>query len=357
MEVNFIKTEKLKQKPDFNNLIFGRVTTDYMFTMEYQGEKGWNDAKIEPYGAFMLDPSTHSLHYGQEIFEGLKAYRNEKNDVYLFRPIDNLNRMNKSATRMCMPEIDAEFVLKALKQLIDIEKEWIPTQDGSSLYIRPTMIATAPQLGVKAGNYFKFFIILSPVGPYFGHGMNAVDLLVEETLSRCAKGGTGEAKCAGNYAAGMLAAEEAAKKGYSQILWLDAAEKKYVEEAGVMNIFFVVNDELITPSLTGTILRGITRDSVIKLMKHQNYKVTERMITIEEIAEFAKNGSLSECFAVGTAAVVCPIKKLHYKNSDILPSCGNEVGPIAKSIHHNLCSIQIGEKEDPFGWVVKIESN
>jgi branched-chain amino acid aminotransferase len=300
-----------------------------------------------------MDPATHCLHYGQEIFEGLKAYRNEADDVLMFRPMDNLNRMNKSAERMSMPTIDVEFVQKALFELIRLEKDWIPTIPGASLYIRPTMMATASQLGVRAGSSYKFFIILSPVGPYFGDKVTAIDLLVEDTYSRCAMGGTGEAKCAGNYAAGMLAAEEAVRKGFNQVLWLDAAEKKYVEEAGVMNIFFVIGDEIVTPSLTGTILRGITRDSIIKFMSHAGHKVTERMITIDELAEESKKGNLKECFAVGTAAVVAPIGRLHYKGMDMIIN-NQEVGPISMSALENLTGIQKGIKPDPFNWVVRL---
>jgi branched-chain amino acid aminotransferase len=353
MDLKIIKATNLMPKPDFTKLVFGRIMTDYMFTMDFNSQSGWHNAKIEPYAAFVMDPATHCLHYGQEIFEGLKAYRNEKDEVLMFRPLDNLNRMNKSAERMSMPTIDVNFVLDAMYELIRTEKDWIPTIPGASLYIRPTMLATAPQLGVKAGANYKFFIILSPVGPYFGDKVTAIDLLVEDTYSRCAMGGTGEAKCAGNYAAGMLAAEEANKKGFSQVLWLDAAQKKYVEEAGVMNIFFVLGDEIVTPSLTGTILRGITRDSIIKFMTHQKYKVTERMITIDELVEESKKGNLKECFAVGTAAVVAPIGRLSYKGYDMLIN-NQEVGPIAMFVLDNLTGIQRGIKEDPFGWVVRL---
>jgi branched-chain amino acid aminotransferase len=354
MELKIIKSTSLKQKPDFNKLVFGKSLSDYMFTMDYDAEKGgWYDAKIEPYSNFILDPTTHCLHYGQEIFEGAKAYRNDKEELLMFRFRDNLNRMNKSAARMCMPEFDVDFVLKAHYELIRLEKDWIPTTPGASLYIRPTMIATATQLGVKHGTQYKFFTILSPVGPYFGDKVTAIDLLIEDQYSRCSMGGTGEAKCAGNYAAGMLAAAEAAKKGFAQVLWLDAAQKKYVEEAGVMNIFFVLGDEIVTPSLTGTILRGITRDSIIKFMTHQKYKVTERMITIDELVEESKKGNLKECFAVGTAAVVAPIGRLSYKGYDMLIN-NQEVGPIAMFVLDNLTGIQRGIKEDPFGWVVRL---
>jgi branched-chain amino acid aminotransferase len=354
MELKIIKAQKLKEKPDFSKLVFGRSLSDYMYVMDYDCTKGgWHDARIEPYANFSVDPSMHSLHYGQEIFEGLKAYRNDKDEVLMFRAIDNLNRMNKSAERMCMPTIDVDFVLDGLFKLIRMEKDWIPMTPGASLYIRPTMIATACQLGVKPGSQYKFFIILSPVGPYFGDKVTAIDLLIEDTYSRCAPGGTGEAKCAGNYAAGMLAAEEAAKKGYAQVLWLDAAEKKWVEEAGVMNIFFVIGDELVTPSLTGTILRGITRDSIIKIMAYLGYKVVERMISVDELVEEYKKNNLKECFACGTAAVVAPIGRLTYKGFDMILN-NKEPGPVALTTLEHLVGVQKGIKDDPFSWVVKL---
>jgi len=353
MEVKFTQCTQLKEKPDFNHLIFGKHFSDYMFTMDYTTEQQWHNAQIEPYAPFMMDPCSVCFHYGQEIFEGLKAYRNEANEVMMFRPMDNLNRMNKSAHRMCMPEFDVDFVLKALYQLITLEKEWIPQKAGASLYIRPTMIANAVQLGVKDSSIYKFFIILSPVGPYFGDKLTTIDLLVEDIYSRCATGGTGEAKCGGNYAASMLAAKEAAKKGFTQVLWLDSSQKKYVEEAGVMNIFFVLGDEVVTPSLTGNILRGITRDSVIKYLKHTDHKVTERMIPIDEIVEQHKNGNLKECFAVGTAAVVSPIGRLWYKGHDMVIN-NHEPGDVSKYVLENLSAIQKGQSPDPFGWVVKL---
>ena len=354
MELQIIKSTNLKQKPDFSKLVFGKSLSDYMFTMDYDPEKGgWYNAKIEPYANFTLDPSTHCLHYGQEIFEGAKAFKNDKGEVLMFRFIDNLHRMNKSAERMCMPQFDVDFVLKAHHELIRLEKDWIPTTPGASLYIRPTMMATAPQLGVKHGTLYRFFTILSPVGPYFGEKITTIDLLVEDQYSRCAMGGTGEAKCAGNYAAGMLAADLAAKRGFAQVLWLDAAQKKYVEEAGVMNIFFVIGDEIVTPSLTGTILRGITRDSIIKLMSHLGYKVKECMITIDELVDECKKGNLKECFACGTAAVVSPIGRLHYKGFDMILN-NKEPGQIALTVLENLVGVQKELKPDPFGWVVKI---
>jgi len=353
MEIKFTHSTQLKEKPDFSHLIFGKHFSDYMFTMDYTAEQQWHNAQIEPYAPFMMDPCSVCFHYGQEIFEGLKAYRNDADEVLMFRPMDNLNRMNKSAQRMCMPQFDADFVLQALYQLIKLEKEWIPTTPGASLYIRPTMIANAVQLGVKDSSVYKFFIILSPVGPYFGDKVTAIDLLVEDSYSRCATGGTGEAKCGGNYAGSMLAAKEAAKKGFTQVLWLDAREKKYIEEAGVMNIFFVIGDELVTPSLTGSILRGITRDSVIKYMKHTDHKVTERMIAIDELVEIHKAGNLKECFAVGTAAVVSPIGRLSYKGHDMVIN-NHEVGNVAKFVLDGLTGIQKGLSADQFGWVVRL---
>ena len=348
-----IITTNLKEKPDFNNLVFGKFTTDYMMTMDYSQDLGWHNAKIEPYANFCLDPSTTCLHYGQAIFEGMKAYRSENDQILLFRHLDNLHRLNDSAQRMCMPQISVEFVKYALFELVKMEKEWIPTNPGASLYIRPTMIGTTAMLGVKPSVTYKFFIILSPVGPYFGNKMEAVDIWVEDKYSRACLGGTGEAKCAGNYAASLLASSEAAKKGYSQVLWLDAAEKRYVEEVGAMNIFFVIGDEIVTPNLTGTILRGITRNSIIKLMSHLGYKVTERPITINELIEEHKKGNLKECFGTGTAAVIAPVGKLAYKDNVYVINNG-EVGPVAQTAYDNLVGIQKGIIPDPFEWVERI---
>ena len=353
LELQFIENKNLKQKPDFDNLVFGKHTTDYMFTMDFCQEKGWHDAKIEPYAPFSFDPLTTCFHYGQELFEGMKAYKGEKGEVLMFRPMENLLRLNKSAVRMCMPEIEVDFVLKALYELIRIEQDWIPSTQNASLYIRPTMIGTTPMLGIKPSLMYKFFVILSPVGPYFGNKMEAVDIWIEDKYSRACHGGTGEAKCAGNYAASLIASAEATKRGYSQVLWLDSAHKKYIEEVGAMNIFFVIGDEIVTPSLTGTILRGITRDSVIKLMAHLGYKISERMITVDELINEHKKGNLKECFGTGTAAVVAPVGKLAYKDEEFVVNDG-EVGKVAKAAYENLFSIQKGAKPDPFDWVVKL---
>ena len=353
LELQIKLCDEFKQKPDFDNLIFGKHTTDYMFSMDFCQDKGWHDAKIAPYAPLVLDPLTTCLHYGQELFEGMKAYKNNKNELTMFRPIDNLNRLNKSAERMCMPQIDVDFVMNALIELIRLEKDWVPQNPDASLYIRPTMIGTTPMLGIKPSSMYKLFVVLSPVGPYFGNKMEAVNIWVEDKYARACHGGTGEAKCAGNYAASLIASAEAAKKGFTQVLWLDSANKKYVEEVGAMNIFFVINDEIITPCLTGTILRGITRDSVIKLMTHMGYKVTERMITIDEIYEEHKRGNLKECFGTGTAAIVAPVGKLSYKDNVIILNNG-EVGNVSKTAYDNLLAIQKGLKPDPFNWVVKL---
>ena len=353
LDFQIIRSTNLRQKPSFDNLVFGKHMTDHMLTMDYNPESGWHNAKIEPYTPFPLEPSTTCLHYGQEIFEGMKAFKNDQDELLMFRPMDNLHRLNISAERMCMPKIDAETVCNFLFELIKLEKDWIPTNPGASLYIRPTMIGTTPMLGVKPSINYKFFIILSPVGPYFGNKMEAVSIWVEDKFSRACHGGTGEAKCAGNYAASLLASSEAAKKGFSQVLWLDSNHKKYVEEVGAMNIFFVIGDEIVTPNLTGTILRGITRDSTIKLMTHLGYKVTERMISIDELIAEHEKDNLKECFGTGTAAVIAPVGKLAYKDKEYVIN-DEKVGNVAQTAYDNLVGIQKGIKPDMFSWVVKL---
>ena len=293
-------SNELKQKPNFSNLGFGKYFTDHMLVMDYENG-AWKEPEIVPYAPFQIAPATNILHYAQGIFEGAKAYKNAEGKITVFRIDDNFERMNKSATRMCMPNFDAKVVKKALFELIKIEKDWIPTEPGTALYIRPTLIANDEMLGVHASKKYKFFIILSPVGAYYAHGLQPTKILVEEHYVRTAIGGTGEAKCMGNYAASLLGGELANAKGYDQALWLDATEHKYVEEVGSMNMFFVIDDEVVTPALVGSILDGITRRSCIAVLKKYGYKVSERRISMDEIVKAYDEGRLKESFGSGTA--------------------------------------------------------
>ena len=345
--------DRLKAKPDENALGFGRHMADHMFVMLYDESKGWHDAVIKPYANFSLDPAAMVLHYGQAIFEGLKAYRGSDDRIYLFRPTDNLKRMNVSAARMCMPEIPVDLVYSAMKKLVALDKDWIPRADGATLYIRPTMVASEAGLGVRPAKQYIFFIINCPVGAYYPEGFNPVKIFVTDKYVRAVAGGVGNVKTAGNYAASIMAAVEAQKQGYTQVLWLDAIERRFIEEVGTMNIFFRINDELITPPLTGSILPGITRDSVLRLTKDWGVKVSEKRITIDEVLAAQENGSLQEIFGTGTAAVISPVGELNYKGRICTINHG-ETGLLAQKLFHELQAIQNGHKKDPYGWVVEV---
>ena len=353
-KIKFIKNENPSPKPKDEELGFGNIFTDHMFVMDYDVDRGWYDPRIIPYGPIEMEPSSMVFHYGQAIFEGMKAYRNVNGDIVTFRPMDNFHRMNRSARRICMPEIDVEFVWEALKTLLNIEKDWVPSTKGTSLYIRPFMIATDPFLGVRPSNTYKFFIILCPVGSYYPEGLNPVKIYVEDKYSRVAKGGTGEAKVAGNYAASLLSGEKAKAKGYSQVLWLDAGDHTFVEEVGAMNMFFKIDGKIITAPLDGSILPGITRDSVIKLAKHMGYTVEERRISIEEVFEAHEKETLEEMFGTGTAAVVSPVGILSWKDNTIDLGL-DKIGKFTSIMYDTLTGIQYGNHEDIFGWVKKID--
>lgn len=347
-------TETKKQKPDPKHLEFGKIFTDHMFIMDYSADDGWYNPRITPYEPLTLDPSAMIFHYGQSVFEGLKAYHTDEGGVNLFRPEKNFERMNHSNDRLCIPHIDVDFALEALKKLVDIEKAWIPTDDGTSLYIRPFIISTEPYLGVAPSSKYQFIIILSPVGAYYEEGINPIKIAVENKYVRAVLGGTGEAKTGGNYASSLRAQEIVAKQGFAQVLWLDGVEKKYVEEVGSMNVFFKINDELITPSLDGSILPGVTRNSVISLLKHWDLTVVERKITMQEIADAYEDGSLKEAFGTGTAAVISPIGQLTWKNKDFIIN-DHKTGEISARIYNTLTGIQYGRQEDIFNWVSKVE--
>jgi len=353
MQLNITKADRLKTKPDDSKLSFGTIFTDYMFNMDYNPQDGWHDPRIEPYAPINMDPATMMLHYGQGVFEGLKAYRTETGAVQLFRPKDNFKRMNNSSRLLCIPEIDENLALDALKELLTIEKDWVPSAPGTSLYIRPTIIATDPFLGVRASHTYRFFIILSPVGAYYAEGFNPVKIWVTRHHVRAVRGGVGEAKTPGNYAASLFAGEQAHKHGYTQVLWLDGIEQEYIEEVGAMNIFFVINGELITPMLNGSILPGITRDSVMGLAKMWGIKVSERKIGISEVIDVHASGKLDEIFGSGTAAVISPVGEIKYGDTVITVSDG-KVGAMANRFYKELTDIQYGKTKDPAGWIEPI---
>ena len=343
----------LKEKPSADKLGFGVHFTDHMFLMKWDRENGWHDSKICPYHDFTLNPAAMVFHYGQAIFEGLKAYRGKDNQLLLFRPKDNFERMNSSALRMCMPRFSAEKMVKILKALIYLEKDWVPQAEGASLYIRPTMIATEPTLGVKSSGVYYFFIILCPVGTYYAEGCNPTRIYVSDEYVRAVKGGVGTAKTGGNYAASLYMSEIAKKAGCTQVLWLDACEHKYVEEVGTSNIFFKIGDQLITPPLEGSILGGLTRDSVIKLAASWGIDVAERKISIDEVLAANENGQLQEVFGTGTAAVISPVGELLYKDrSYVINNC--ETGALSTRLLNELQAIQKGFQDDPFHWVVRV---
>ena len=348
--MKIIKRETLKQKPSPDaELGFGHYFTDYMFTMKYTQGEGWHDPVIEPNEPQRFDLGTSIFHYAQGIFEGMKAFIQPDGSIAVFRPEENWARMNRSAERMCIPQFPADVAEEGLEELLKLEKDWIPTKPGTALYIRPTIVATRVMLGVHASTEYLFFIILSPVGSYYAHGLEPTKLLVEDFYVRSAIGGTGEAKCLGNYAASMKAGEEAEKKGFDQVLWLDAKDKKYVEEVGSMNMFFVINGEVVTPALVGSILPGITRKSCLQVLRDKGYPVSERRISIDEVIEASKNGTLDEAFGTGTAAVISPVGLIRYQDEDYVIN-GGKMGEVTKMLYDTITGIQYGKLEDVYGW-------
>lgn len=357
MSIEIVPLPEDKAKPLFRNILdvpFGSVFTDRMFIMEYNREKGWHSPRIKPLEDLSLHPGALVLHYGQEIFEGLKAFYGKDDRIILFRPEMNIKRFNKSAQRMCMPVLDEGFVLSAIKKLIQMEKKWVPNQRGASLYIRPTMIATETGLGVRSSGQYLFYIILSPVGPYYKEGFNPIGLYVSREYIRAAKGGVGEAKTGGNYAASLYAGEIAHKKGYSQVLWLDAQEKKYVEEVGAMNIFFAYNDKIVTSPLTGSILAGITRDSVLKISEDLGLKPVEKQLSIDEVVEGIETREITEIFGTGTAASISPVGHISYNDKKYIINDG-KVGEVSKKLYNYLLDLQYGETEDRYNWLSYID--
>lgn len=355
MKVSFpvTKTTTPRQKPNSRELVFGTIFSDHMFEMSYSPEKEWHDGKIVPYGPIMLEPSTAVFHYGQEMFEGLKAYKADDGRILLFRPEKNADRINVTNERICIPKVDPELMVEAIRQVVTVDQDWIPEADDTSLYIRPFIIATDPYLGVRPSKTFKLYIILSPVGPYYKGGLAPTKILVEDKYVRAIIGGTGYAKVGGNYAASLKAQEEAIKKGYSQVLWLDGIERSYVEEIGTSNAFFKIDGEIFTSPLTGTILPGITRDSVLQLLKHWGENVTEKRFTIQEVYEAHASGKLDEVFATGTAAVISPVGELCWKEQ-VITINNNEIGDISRKLYDEINAIQRGRTTDTFGWVVEV---
>lgn len=356
MEIKITKVNsgQMKTRPeDESKLGFGDIMTDHMFLVDYEEGKGWFDPRIIPYQDFSINPAAMSIHYGQSLFEGLKAYRGEDESIFLFRPEENLKRLNRSAARICMPGVDKDLFMDGMIKLVLLDKDWIPHSKGTSLYIRPAMFATEPHLGVRPSKTYTFFIILGPVGAYYKEGLNPIKIYVEDKYVRAAAGGTGEAKVAGNYAASLLAAEEAKTKGFTQVLWLDAAHRQYIEEVGTMNMFFVIDDEIITAPLNGSILPGITRASVIDILRDWGLKVSERSIAIDDVIKAAESGKLKEAFGTGTAAVISPVGQITFKNRDYVVA-GGKMGDLSQRLYNEIVAIQYGEKEDPYGWRIKI---
>lgn len=353
--IAFHKADQLKAKPDPDHLGFGQFFTDYMFEMDYAADRGWYDARIVPYSPITLDPAATIFHYGQEVFEGLKAYKAEDGRILLFRPDKNMKRMNRSCARLNIPAIDESFVIKAIKKLVAVEKEWIPVQPGQSLYIRPFIIGTEPFLGVHPSGTYKLIIILSPVGSYFGKSVKPVKIYVEDEFVRAVRGGVGFAKTSGNYAASLKAQSKAEELGFDQVLWLDGVEHKYIEEVGSMNIFFKVDGEVWTPALNGSILPGVTRDSVIELLKGWGIPVKEKKISVKKLFRKAEKQKLEEVFGTGTAAVISPVGFLKWEDR-VVKVANGEIGPLSQKLYETLTGLQTGQVEDKLGWTQEVKA-
>ena len=353
MEIKITKAAVLKEKPDSSTLGFGKIFTDHMFMMDWNDQKGWYNARIVPFENISLHPASTVLHYGSEIFEGLKAYRRKDGKVQMFRPIENIRRMNRSAERLCLPEIPEDLAMEVLTTFVNLEQDWTPSAEGTSLYLRPFMFGNDESLGVHAVHNATYVIIASPVGSYYAEGINPVKIMIEDEDVRAVRGGTGYAKCGGNYAASNRAGERAAKQGYSQVLWLDGVERKYIEEVGAMNVMFKISGKIVTPMLSGSILPGITRMSCIEVLKSKGFEVEERLLSIDELAAAMENGTLEEAWGCGTAAVVSPIGELCYKGVKY-PVNNGEIGEVTQSLYDTLTGIQWGKIEDTFGWIKEI---
>ena len=353
MDIRIQKNETPKAKPDQSKLGFGQYFTDHMFICPYSEEKGWHDPVIVPYAPFSLDPASMVFHYAQECFEGMKAYRTPDGSIQLFRPDKNAERMALTHERLCMPKFPEDDFVEAVRALVEVEKDWVPSAPDTSLYLRPCTIGIEPRLGIKASDSYLFFIICSPSGAYYAEGVNPVPIYVEDEFTRAAPGGTGAIKCGGNYAASLLAQEKAHKMGYSQVLWLDGAERKYVEEVGSMNCFFKIDGVIYTAPAGGTVLRGITRMSCIELLKDWGYTVKEESISIDNLMAAAEEGRLEEVFGTGTAAVISPVGELRYKDKVIKINNG-VTGEVTTRLYDTLTGIQWGRLPDEKGWTLKV---
>ncbi len=354
MNITVTKTTNPKEKPQMENLPFGKYFSDHMFMMNYDEGQGWHDPRIVPYAPLELDPSAMVFHYAQEVFEGLKAYKDKQGHVRLFRPDKNFARLNVSNERLAIPQIDEELCLEGLKQLVELDRDWIPEQAGASLYIRPFIIATDPYLGVRPSESYLFLIICSPSGLYYPEGLAPVKIYVEDSYVRAVRGGTGFTKTGGNYAGSIRAQVIAHEKGYSQVLWLDGVEQKYIEEVGSMNIFFKIDGEVVTPALNGSILSGITRMSTIELLKKWGVPVSEKRISIQEVADAYDAGKLEECFGTGTAAIISPVGELRWEDK-VMHINNNQIGEVTHRIFNAITDIQTGDAEDEMNWVVKVD--
>ena len=353
MEIKITKASVLKEKPDSSTLGFGKIFTDHMFIMDWNSEKGWYNQRIVPFENLSIHPASTVLHYGSEIFEGLKAYRRKDGKVQLFRPIENIRRMNNSAERLCLPQIPEDMAMEILTKFVELEQDWTPSDEGTSLYLRPFMFGNDESLGVHAVHNATYIIIASPVGSYYAEGINPVKIMIEDEDVRAVRGGTGYAKCGGNYAASNRAGEKAAQKGYAQVLWLDGVERKYIEEVGAMNVMFKISGKIVTPMLSGSILPGITRMSCIEVLKSKGFEVEERLLSIDELAAAMENGTLEEAWGCGTAAVVSPIGELCYRGVKY-PVNNGEIGEVTQSLYDTLTGIQWGKLDDTFGWIKQI---
>ena len=354
LDIKITKTTNPQPKPaKGQKLGFGKIFTDHMFVMNYTEGKGWHDPRIEPFHNISLSPAAMVYHYGQEMFEGLKAYKGPDGNVFLFRPDMNAKRTNDTNDRLVIPQIPVEDFVQAVAAIVDVDRDWIPTEPGTSLYVRPFIIATDEFLGVAPSKTYLFMVILSPSGAYYESGLAPVGIWIEDEYVRAVRGGMGFAKTGGNYAASLIAQQKAHDAGYSQVLWLDGVERKYIEEVGAMNIFFKIAGKIVTPSLNGSILPGITRNSVLQLCRDWGYEVEERKISADELLEAQANGTLEECFGTGTAAVISPVGKLRYKD-DVMTINGGSIGPVSQKLYDTISGIQTGILPDEKGWRVKV---
>ncbi len=353
MDIKITRAAALKEKPDSSTLVFGQSFTDHMFIADYDVGQGWHDARIVPYGPLQMDPAAKVLHYAQEIFEGLKAYRTASGAIQLFRPMDNVRRMNQSCERMSLPQVPEDLALAGITELVRLEQDWVPHEEGTSLYIRPFVIGVDPALGVHSSHHCQYIVIVCPVGAYYPEGLAPTKIYVEQRDVRAVRGGTGMAKTGGNYAASLRAGTIAEERGYTQVLWLDGVERKYIEEVGAMNVMFKVAGKILTPDLNGSVLDGITRRSCIQLLKDWGYEVEERRITAEELFQAAKSGAMEEAWGTGTAAVVSPIGELAEGDEKVVIN-NNEIGEITQKLYDELTGIQWGRVADPHDWIVKL---